>query len=73
MAEINLPRGWSSTTLGSVVNYGKTDKCEFADVSRDTWVLELEDIEKESSIILKKLEKIASQKGMFFMGSSDHI
>jgi type I restriction enzyme S subunit len=56
MAEINLPRGWSSTTLGSVVNYGKTDKCEFADVSRDTWVLELEDIEKESSIILKKLD-----------------
>lgn len=51
----DLPSGWLTTTLGNVVEYGKTQKCELSDVSNDTWILELEDIEKESSKIVQRL------------------
>lgn len=51
----NLPSGWQATELGQVVEYGKTQKCELSDVSNDTWILELEDIEKESSKIVQRL------------------
>ncbi|KJS08959.1 MAG: hypothetical protein VR73_03710 [Gammaproteobacteria bacterium BRH_c0] len=56
MVEPKLPEGWINTSLGKVVEYGKTDKCELSDVSSDTWVLELEDIEKDSSKILQQLD-----------------
>ena len=50
-----LPSGWQATKLGHVVDYGKTQKCELSDVSNDTWILELEDIEKETSKIVQRL------------------
>jgi type I restriction enzyme S subunit len=56
MAEVKLPDGWQSTCLGNVVDYGKTTKCELKDVQPNTWILELEDIEKETSKVLKKVE-----------------
>ena len=60
MAQFNLPQQWLSTQLGDVVFYGKTQKCELSDVTNDTWVLELEDIEKESSRIISR--KTASER-----------
>lgn len=51
----SLPDSWMKTILGEVIEYGKTSKAEPADLSGDTWVLELEDIEKETSKILKRL------------------
>lgn len=51
----NLPSGWQATKLGHVIEYGKTQKCELSDVSTDTWILELEDIEKETSKIVQRL------------------
>ncbi len=56
MSGMNVPEGWLKVSLGDVVNYGQTQKCELKDVSLDTWVLELEDIEKDSSQILQKLD-----------------
>lgn len=50
-----LPEGWTWTRLGSVTNYGEAPKIEFEDVNEDTWVLELEDIEKGTSKLLSKV------------------
>lgn len=50
-----LPKSWAWTRLGSVTNYGDAPKVELKDVSDDTWVLELEDIEKNTSKLLTKV------------------
>ncbi|WP_019868535.1 restriction endonuclease subunit S [Methylovulum miyakonense] len=50
-----LPQGWLHTNLGSVVDYGKVGKAEPNSITDDTWVLELEDIERDSSKILQRL------------------
>lgn len=55
MSELALPEGWLQIKLGSVIEYGKTDKVQPHEVADDTWVLELEDIEKNSSKLLKKI------------------
>lgn len=49
-----LPKGWLQIQLGEVVHYGKSQKCSHSDVTDDTWILELEDVEKESSRILSR-------------------
>ena len=60
MGQLDLPPQWLPTQLGDVVLYGKTQKCELSDVTNETWVLELEDIEKESSRIISR--KMASER-----------
>ncbi|WP_312604858.1 restriction endonuclease subunit S [Kosakonia cowanii] len=55
MSAGKLPEGWVDTQLGNVVDYGKTSKKVLSDVNDDTWILELEDIEKDSSKLLKKV------------------
>ncbi|UZW62997.1 restriction endonuclease subunit S [Lysobacter enzymogenes] len=50
-----LPDGWTWTRLGHVTNYGDAPKVELGDVDEDTWVLELEDIEKSTSRLLTKV------------------
>lgn len=50
-----LPEGWVDTQLGNIVDYGKANKRVLSDVNDDTWVLELEDIEKESSKLLSTI------------------
>lgn len=50
-----LPTTWVVTNLGTVVPYGATVKAEPEDLTPDTWVLELEDIEKDTSKVLQRL------------------
>ncbi|WP_281613109.1 restriction endonuclease subunit S [Flammeovirga sp. SubArs3] len=50
-----LPNSWRWSRLGNISNYGKTIKAESSDVEQDIWVLELEDIEKRTSKLLKKV------------------
>lgn len=50
-----LPEGWVDTQLGNIIDYGKATKRVLSDVNDDTWVLELEDIEKESSKLLSTI------------------
>ncbi|MCS0590417.1 restriction endonuclease subunit S [Massilia norwichensis] len=68
-----LPEGWAWTRLGSVTNYGDAPKVEFEDVNEDTWVLELEDIEKGTSRLLSKVfareRKFKSTKNGFPAGA----
>ena len=41
--------------MGEVCNYGSSSKIEPKDIKEDTWILDLEDIEKESSKLLCKI------------------
>lgn len=50
-----LPSLWIKTSLGCVVEYGKVEKAEPSEIHNDTWVLELEDIEKDNSKIIQRL------------------
>ncbi len=50
-----LPTTWVETNLGDVVPYGATVKAEPIDLTPDTWVLELEDIEKDTTKVLQRL------------------
>ncbi len=50
-----LPTTWVETNLGDVVPYGTTVKAEPIDLTPDTWVLELEDIEKDTTKVLQRL------------------
>ncbi|EHW0694172.1 restriction endonuclease subunit S [Vibrio parahaemolyticus] len=49
-----LPKGWVETELGNVTNYGTTIKPDLKNIEGDCWVLELEDIERDSSRLLKR-------------------
>jgi len=54
-----LPEGWREVTLGEVIpDYAKNKKITSSELSDDTWVLELEDIEKHSSKLLTQLHHI---------------
>lgn len=50
-----LPSTWIETNLGAVVPYGSTVKAEPEELSPETWVLELEDIEKDSTKVRQRL------------------
>ncbi|MBI4650886.1 restriction endonuclease subunit S [Candidatus Desantisbacteria bacterium] len=50
-----LPKGWECCRLGNVTNYALTQKIEPSSLKSEIWVLELEDIEKETSRIIKKM------------------
>lgn len=67
-----LPEGWVEAKLGDVVDYGKTQKVTLSDVEPDAWVLELEDIQKDCSVIIKRLNAterpFKSTKNLFNKG-----
>jgi type I restriction enzyme, S subunit len=50
-----IPDSWLQMNLGEIINYGKTEKAEPTEIPSDAWVLELEDIEKDSSKLLQRL------------------
>lgn len=54
-ASEEIPPTWLKISLGDVVNYGSALKAEPIEIADDTWVLELEDIEKNSSRVLQKV------------------
>ncbi|WP_345876455.1 restriction endonuclease subunit S [Shewanella algae] len=67
-----LPKGWVGCKLGDVVDYGKTVKADMTNIDDDAWVLELEDLEKDSSKILQRVSfgkrKPKSAKNAFKAG-----
>lgn len=52
-----LPKGWVWTTLGEITNYGDSVNVQVDDIDNTDWVLELEDIEKDSANIIQHLTK----------------
>lgn len=55
MPDTSLPSSWEECSLGAVVDYGTTRKAEPGEIPPDGWVLELEDIEKDTSKLLQRV------------------
>ena len=55
MMNDELPEGWLACSLGDVVDYGNTKKAEPSEIEGDAWILELEDIEKDTSKVLERM------------------
>lgn len=55
MSQQNLPQSWAWSSLGEVADYGKTTKVEPAEIKPEEWVLELEDIERDTSKLLQRV------------------
>lgn len=51
----DIPENWVWCRLGEITDYGSSPKAEPSDLKKDTWVLDLEDIEKTSSNLLCKI------------------
>lgn len=70
--DYELPDTWRWARLGEVTNYGKTEKRKPVDISEETWLLELEDIEKNSSKLISKVtaneRNPSSDKNIFRKG-----
>lgn len=67
-----IPNSWLETRLGEVIDYGATTKVEPVNIADDAWILELEDIEKDSSKVLDRFtfvqRKSKSTKNAFAKG-----
>ena len=67
-----LPPSWTECTLGDLVPYGSTQKAEPTEIPAEAWVLELEDIEKDTSRIVQRVtfaqRKSKSTKNRFLAG-----
>ena len=51
----DLPKSWKWVRLGEVVNYNGALKVSPNNIPDDSWLLELEDIEKDTSKIIKRV------------------
>ena len=52
-----IPENWAWTTLGEISNYGQCENVDVDKIAANEWILELEDIEKDSGRIIQKLCK----------------
>jgi len=52
-----IPDGWFLCTLGEVTDYGQCKSVPIDEIDDDAWVLELEDIEKNTGRVLQRLAK----------------
>lgn len=52
----HIPDSWLSCCLGEVIDYGQTTKVEPNEIPANAWVLELEDIEKDTSKLLQRVK-----------------
>ena len=52
-----LPKGWEWTTVGEITNYGDSVNVQVEDIDNSDWVLELEDIEKDTANFIQHLNK----------------
>ena len=66
----NIPEKWTWVRLGELVNYGSSEQIEGSKITSSTWVLDLEDVEKNSGKLLQKKygTKTTSNKSCFKKG-----
>ena len=55
-APFELPRSWKWTTLGNLFLYDAGTKQEPATLNQDRWLLELEDVEKDTGRLLARMQ-----------------
>lgn len=67
-----IPESWVWCRLGEITNYGSSPKAEPSDLKNNTWVLDLEDIEKTTSNLRCKIRfderNSLSTKSVFKVG-----
>ena len=49
-----IPQSWEWIRLGSIVDFSKSGSVKSSIISDDAWILDLEDIEKDSGKLLQK-------------------
>ena len=54
----DLPENWAICALGEICDYGSCINVETDQISDDEWILDLEDIEKDSGKVLCKIRKL---------------
>lgn len=52
-----IPGSWVWARLGEITNYGQCENKNVSEINNDKWILELEDIEKDTGHILQVLKK----------------
>ena len=52
-----VPSSWVWTTLGEISNYGECNNVAVDSITDDDWVLELEDLEKDTAKIIQTLSR----------------
>lgn len=52
-----VPESWEWTNLGEISNYGNCENVDVNDIPSNGWVLELEDLEKDSAKVIQRLTK----------------
>src|SRR5699024_5646314 len=69
----DIPETWKWVKLGNVCNYGSNQSVKASEIPNDAWLLELEDIEKDTGVILqrKTMEEvnIKSNRNVFMKGN----
>lgn len=67
-----LPDTWSICCLGELCDYGNCINVDTSNIDDSAWMLDLEDIEKDTGIVLQKIRKAernaASTKHLFHKG-----
>ena len=53
----DLPETWEICCLGELCDYGDCINVNTEDIAEDAWILDLEDIEKDTGTVLKKVTK----------------
>ena len=56
-ASFGIPESWEWTTLGEISNYGNCQNVDVNNISDNAWVLELEDLEKDSAKVIQRITK----------------
>lgn len=59
----DIPYNWAWVRLGNIIDFSKSTTVKSSNILPDAWVLDLEDIEKDSGILLvkKKMKEINSK------------
>ena len=67
-----LPDNWAVCCLGELCDYSNCINVDTGDISDSAWILDLEDIEKDTGVVLQKIRKAdrnaASAKHLFRRG-----
>jgi type I restriction enzyme S subunit len=68
----DLPENWAWARLGTLCNFGNCDSTDSTDIAPEAWLLDLEDIEKDSGRLIqrkrKREVKPLSTKHCFYKG-----
>lgn len=56
-APFEVPESWEWAKLGYLCDYGKNEKASPSEINENAWILDLEDIEKDTGKLLKRVHK----------------